>query len=478
MRYRDNKGPPANVLDPELYLAVKEEAKEKFDVYPSIYANSWLVREYKARGGRYADKKNNSDTGLKKWYEEKWVDMSRPMYDAAGNIVDFEQCGRQEAHHITEGGDYPKCRPKSDVMHMSDYEREMAVINKQIAEYSSPKTKGRKPTMVKTRSNPIEVIIDDRGELKSSKYTNVRRLQSKNYAAKITEAFKKSKNNFRYYVYPNEVMDFTPEFLSKLSSEKYITLVASQIPDEDRREQLRIDSTRTPSSNRARLISSLGPITMLHDVVEHFFVSGSPLFVNEYNEYAYTISSTGAEAVVRRAVMSIMKNFRVVERSSPEVEQVIMSLMDNFGNLLVEASKRTSHSFIDNYVRLGVNSFMSKKGISGGAVESTKDAIALCELTERPRPIFLSPDELSKDNIEYLTGLLFPYEDYEEGDDDHQYYIRSTKYALSGFNAVKLSECLRDIFDLLFPFMYGAVFCVSRVIFAYVPDDLPRIDLK
>jgi hypothetical protein len=173
-----------------------------------------------------------------------------------------------------------------------------------------------------------------------------------------------------------------------------------------------------------------------------------------------------------------MKNFRVVERSSPEVEQVIMALMDNFGNLLVEASKRTSHSFIDNYVRLGVNSFMSRKGISGDASESTKDAIALCELTERPRPIFLSPDELPKDNIEYLTGLLFPYEDYEEGDDDHQYYIRSAKYELSGFNAVKLSECIRDIFDLLFPFMYGAVFCVSRVIFAYVPADLPDIDLK
>lgn len=37
-----------------LYSRVKAEAKKKFDVYPSAYANAWLVREYKKRGGTYA----------------------------------------------------------------------------------------------------------------------------------------------------------------------------------------------------------------------------------------------------------------------------------------------------------------------------------------------------------------------------------------------------------------------------------------
>ena len=36
-----------------LYARVKAEAKRKFKVYPSAYANGWLVRTYKARGGRY-----------------------------------------------------------------------------------------------------------------------------------------------------------------------------------------------------------------------------------------------------------------------------------------------------------------------------------------------------------------------------------------------------------------------------------------
>lgn len=39
--------------DKELYARVKAEAKKKFDVYPSAYANAWLVREYKSRGGKY-----------------------------------------------------------------------------------------------------------------------------------------------------------------------------------------------------------------------------------------------------------------------------------------------------------------------------------------------------------------------------------------------------------------------------------------
>jgi hypothetical protein len=42
--------------DKELYNRVKREAKEKFDVYPSAYANAWLVREYKKRGGKYKKK--------------------------------------------------------------------------------------------------------------------------------------------------------------------------------------------------------------------------------------------------------------------------------------------------------------------------------------------------------------------------------------------------------------------------------------
>lgn len=38
---------------PDLYNQVKAEAKRKFKVWPSAYGSSWLVKEYKARGGSY-----------------------------------------------------------------------------------------------------------------------------------------------------------------------------------------------------------------------------------------------------------------------------------------------------------------------------------------------------------------------------------------------------------------------------------------
>lgn len=51
------EGKSATPTDPELYARVKAEAKAKFDVYPSAYANAWLVREYKKRGGGYREGK-------------------------------------------------------------------------------------------------------------------------------------------------------------------------------------------------------------------------------------------------------------------------------------------------------------------------------------------------------------------------------------------------------------------------------------
>ena len=39
---------------PKLYAQVKAETKRKFKVYPSAYANAYLVRTYKKRGGKYA----------------------------------------------------------------------------------------------------------------------------------------------------------------------------------------------------------------------------------------------------------------------------------------------------------------------------------------------------------------------------------------------------------------------------------------
>ena len=72
--------------DIKLYEKVKKEAINKFENYPSIYANSWIVREYKKRGGTYTGVRNKKE-GLLNWFnEEKWVNMKEYLKDSK-NVV-------------------------------------------------------------------------------------------------------------------------------------------------------------------------------------------------------------------------------------------------------------------------------------------------------------------------------------------------------------------------------------------------------
>ena len=43
----------ATPTKPALWSRAKSEAKKKFKVYPSAYANAWAAKWYKARGGGY-----------------------------------------------------------------------------------------------------------------------------------------------------------------------------------------------------------------------------------------------------------------------------------------------------------------------------------------------------------------------------------------------------------------------------------------
>jgi len=56
---RSGGSEPANA---KLYARIIQEAKDKFDVYPSAVANSWVVQEYKRRGGTYKSEKTVTKT--------------------------------------------------------------------------------------------------------------------------------------------------------------------------------------------------------------------------------------------------------------------------------------------------------------------------------------------------------------------------------------------------------------------------------
>ena len=74
--------------------------------------------------------------GLKKWFKENWVDISRPKKGGG-----FKPCGRKKA----KSGKYPKCVPAAKAARMTPAERRSAIRRKRAA--GNP---GGKPTYVKT----------------------------------------------------------------------------------------------------------------------------------------------------------------------------------------------------------------------------------------------------------------------------------------------------------------------------------------
>ena len=53
------KNVPTN---PELWSRAKSEAKKRFDVYPSAYANGWAAKWYKKRGGGWKSQSNEASS--------------------------------------------------------------------------------------------------------------------------------------------------------------------------------------------------------------------------------------------------------------------------------------------------------------------------------------------------------------------------------------------------------------------------------
>ena len=123
----------------------KAAAKRKFDVYPSAYANMYASAVCSGKvtpGGKKKKKKataKKTGGGLRKWVDEKWVDIGAPKKDGK-----FQPCGRKSAKGSKRK--YPKCVPLAKAKRMTAGERRSAVKRKRAVKQGV----GGKPTNVKT----------------------------------------------------------------------------------------------------------------------------------------------------------------------------------------------------------------------------------------------------------------------------------------------------------------------------------------
>jgi hypothetical protein len=124
--------------NPSLWSKAVAEAKKKYTVYPSAYANGYAAKWYKKNGGTWKTEKD-----LRDWFAEDWVDISRPKKGGG-----YEPCGRK-TDGMSESDyrkKYPKCVPASRAARMSESQRQSAIDRKR----DDGLPKSGKPSMVST----------------------------------------------------------------------------------------------------------------------------------------------------------------------------------------------------------------------------------------------------------------------------------------------------------------------------------------
>ena len=132
--------------DPALWKRAIAEAKKKYRVYPSAYANGYAAKWYKQNGGTWKTEKD-----LRDWFAEDWVDISRPKKGGG-----YEPCGRR-TDGMSESDyrkKYPKCVPASRAASMSDAQKRTAISNKR--EEGLPK--GGAPQNVATMRKAKDIV--------------------------------------------------------------------------------------------------------------------------------------------------------------------------------------------------------------------------------------------------------------------------------------------------------------------------------
>ena len=166
--------------NPKLWSQCLAWARSRYKVCPSAYCNGAAAKRYKSKGGGWRKvkkstneseetneasspaqqaaiainmkkkgvepKNENVNEDLKRWFKEKWVDVSKKVDGK------HPPCGRKDA----DGKAYPKCRPSKKVSSetpkvASSYDKEdkkKMTQQKRRAEKQDPKIgKGNKPTM-------------------------------------------------------------------------------------------------------------------------------------------------------------------------------------------------------------------------------------------------------------------------------------------------------------------------------------------
>jgi hypothetical protein len=170
----------------KLYNNIVKKAKKKFSAWPSAYASGWVVKEYKRQGGKYIGSKPSKNSGLQRWFEEKWINVCK--------LPKKVPCGRPNSKLSDWKKKYPYCRPSIKINKSTPIIASKLTTKQINSRCKQKKTnpsqritrrKSRKPSKVRKQSRR-----------KSRKSSKVRK-QSRKKSRKPSKARKQSRKKSR-----------------------------------------------------------------------------------------------------------------------------------------------------------------------------------------------------------------------------------------------------------------------------------------
>ena len=159
--------------DLKLYEKAKEIANEKY-TKPSAYRSGYMVKLYKSMGGTYTDDK--SPKNLKRWYKEKWEDVSNinddkhyPVYRPTVKVSSKTPLLPSEISNMDEQIKL-KQKIKGDENLKPFIPKDKEQELKKYSNFEKVKEKAKKlglnPVGISTKKDKKYMIMDNRGHVK------------------------------------------------------------------------------------------------------------------------------------------------------------------------------------------------------------------------------------------------------------------------------------------------------------------------
>ena len=196
------KNEPTN---PKLWAKFKAQAKAKFDVYPSAYANGWAAKQYKAAGGGWRTVKESAQDRLDRMAKKHGLGKPNKAADDYMAKMSNEGAELLKAVQQMKKGKYPTSRkpkvipaPKSDMAKRMARGQRNDPVNKIGVKKESTAAYGKSQSNIRRKQKHAGMTSSDRNKM--GKLADMMRKEREKKMRKeenIDELSVKTLNNYR-----------------------------------------------------------------------------------------------------------------------------------------------------------------------------------------------------------------------------------------------------------------------------------------